>query len=163
MTETDSPVSKLWGMIKDIKIAMLVTTGPDGQLSSRPMSTQQVEFDGDLWFFTAKSSGKSHAIEDRPEVNVSYSSNGGRFVSVSGRAEFVDDKQKFKELWNPAYKVFFPLGLEDPDLVLLKIGVHSAEYWDSPSGPMKAINFARAFFTKDPGKLGENKRLNIGH
>lgn len=161
--QDQEPIAKLWSLIKDIKTAMLVTVDPDGLLSSRPMGTQQVEFDGDLWFFTQKSSGKMRSLEQNPEVNLSYASKEGRFVSVSGRATFVDDKAKKEELWNPAYKIFFPLGLEDPDMVLLKIGVHAAEYWDSPSGPVKVLNFAKAFFTKNPNELGENKRIQIGH
>ncbi|RKJ18325.1 general stress protein, partial [Butyricicoccus sp. 1XD8-22] len=40
-------------LIKDIDIAMLTTATEEG-LVSRPMKTQEVEFDGDLWFFTKK-------------------------------------------------------------------------------------------------------------
>ncbi|MGE0632599.1 MAG: pyridoxamine 5'-phosphate oxidase family protein, partial [Pseudobdellovibrionaceae bacterium] len=35
---------------------------------------------------------------------------------------------KAEELWNPLYKTWFKQGLEDPDLVLLKVKVDSAEY-----------------------------------
>ncbi len=51
-THTDN-IKKLNNLIKDIRIAMLTTQESDGTLRSRAMGTQQVEFDGDLWFFTS--------------------------------------------------------------------------------------------------------------
>jgi general stress protein 26 len=37
--------------IKDVRIAMMTTAEADGTMHSRPMATQEKEFDGDLWFF----------------------------------------------------------------------------------------------------------------
>ena len=31
--------------------------------------------------------------------------------------------EKIEELWKPIYKTFFPKGLEDPELALMKISV----------------------------------------
>ena len=44
-----------------------------------------------------------------------------------------------KELWNHLYQAWFPQGLEEPDLALLKVDVERAEYWDAPSGTMAEI------------------------
>ena len=38
-------------LVKDARIAMLTTMTGDGRHVSRPMALQDVEFDGDLWFF----------------------------------------------------------------------------------------------------------------
>ena len=49
--ERNEAQAKLWGMIKDIKVAML--TSWDGtQMHSRPMHGHQEEFEGRLYFFT---------------------------------------------------------------------------------------------------------------
>ena len=40
------------------------------------------------------------------------------------------------ELWNPSYRVWFPRGLEDPELALLRIDVETAEHWDMLSASM---------------------------
>lgn len=61
--ERNEHIKKLGELTKDIKFAMLTTVEPDGSLRSRPMATQQVEFDGDLWFFTGASSHKVHEIK----------------------------------------------------------------------------------------------------
>ena len=47
MTDRTANIQHLASLIKDVEIAMLTTTQADGRLVSRPLGTQQVEFDGD--------------------------------------------------------------------------------------------------------------------
>jgi general stress protein 26 len=85
-------------------------------------------------------------------------------VSVSGRAQIVLDHHKFEELWSPLYKAWFPLGLEDPDLILIKVHVESAEYWDSPSNMIvKLVGFAKAILSGQPARIGEHRKVNLPH
>ena len=102
-------------MIRGLKIAMLTTSAPDGTLHSRPMATQEAEFDGVLWFFTKSGSGKVDEIRQDAEVNLSYASTEGhRYVSLSGRASLVRDADKIQELWNPSYRAGSPGGSTTP-------------------------------------------------
>jgi general stress protein 26 len=162
-TETSDEVKKIAEIIKSIKFAMLTTASEDGSLRSRPMATQQVEFDGDLWFFTREDSGKVSEAEQRHEVNVSFADpDKGKYVSTSGEAEIVKDREKMKELWKPIFKTFFPQGLEDPELALLKVNVRQAEYWDSASTSIgRAIDFAKAYIKKDASELGEHAKVAL--
>jgi general stress protein 26 len=158
----DESIQKLWSMMKDIKVAMLTTAMTDGTLRSRPMMSQNAQFDGDLWFFTGKSTPKVNEIEKRTQVNVSYANpDDNVFVSLSGTAEFVDDKGIKESFWNPAYQAWFPKGLEDPDLTLLKIHIEQAEYWDAPQGKMVGLfGFFKALATGEmASEMGENKKL----
>jgi general stress protein 26 len=82
-------------------------------------------------------------------------------VSVIGSAEVVDDRDKMEELWNPAYKAFFPDGLSDPRLRLIKVTVSEAEYWDSPNKVASAIGFVKSLVTGDPSSMGENKKIEL--
>ena len=153
---------KLWSMMMNIKIAMLTTVMKDGMLRSRPMVSQNTEFDGDLWFFTGKSTPKVDEIEGSSQVNVSYASpNDNVFISLSGPAEFVEDRGIMESMWNPAYEAWFPKGLNDPDLTLLKVHIEQAEYWDMPQGKMVGMfGFIKALATGDrPSDVGENKKL----
>lgn len=130
----EADIKTLRDLIKGIKFAMLTTVDEDGTLRSRPMATQQSEYTGDLWFFTQAGAHKVHEVERQHQVNVSYADpDGQRYVSVSGTAELVRDRQKAAELWSPLYKAWFPQGLEDRELALLCVGVEKAEYWASPS------------------------------
>lgn len=165
---TDQPsraeaIKKLGELIKEINIAMLTTIEADGALRSRPMATQQSEFDGDLWFFLGTSSPKAQEIRNDPRVNLSYAQpDDQRYVSVSGRGELVRDQAKMKELWNPLFKAWFPDGLEDPDLALLKVNVEQAEYWDSPSSTfVTLVGFAKALVTGQRAEVGENAKLDL--
>lgn len=141
--------AQLQELIKDIRIAMFTTEDAYGGLHSRPMATQQAEFDGDLWFFTGANSGKSAEIRDHAKVNVCYAApDDNKYVSVSGTAQLVKDAAKAKELWNPILKAWFPKGLDDPNLALIKVTVTSAEYWDTPNSSMVQIaGFLKAMAT----------------
>ena len=159
----DESVKKLGEMIEGIDFAMLTTAEEDGTLRSRPMSTQQVEFNGDLWFFTRASSPKVEEVERERHVNVSYARpDAQRYISVSGKARLVRDPEKIKELWSPALKAWFPKGLDDPDLALLKVSVEGAEYWDSPSSTvMHLVGFVKALATGQSYDPGENEKINL--
>ena len=159
----DEAVKTLGKLIGDIKFAMLTTAEPDGTLRSRPMATQQKDFDGTLWFFTKAASPKVAEAQQDHHVNVSYSSpDHNQYVSVSGLATLVRDQAKAKELWNPLYKAWFPDGLDDPDLALLRVDVTKAEYWDTPSSPVvHVVGFVKAMATGTSYKPGEHAKVEL--
>jgi general stress protein 26 len=65
-------------------------------------------------------------------------------------------------LWNPIYKAWFPEGLDDPTLCLLKISVEEAEYWDSPNSKLVQIaGFVKALVTGQSADGGEYGRVNF--
>ena len=162
--ERKDAVAKLGALIKKVKFAMLTTLDEDGTLRSRPMATQAAEFDGTLWFFTRANAPKVGEVEKEHQVNVAYAEPDDQtYVSVSGRANLVRDKAKAEELWNPALKAWFPKGLDDPDLALLKVEVDKAEYWDTPgSAVVHALGFVKATLTGKAYQPGENEKITLG-
>jgi len=136
-TEQEVNMKRLATMIRGVRVAMLTTQGPHGKLHSRPMATQEAEFEGILWFFTKAGSEKIQEVREHAQVNVSYASpEEHHYVSFSGRASLVHDPEKMAELWNPGYRAWFPRGLDDPELALLRVDVETAEYWDMLSASM---------------------------
>ncbi|MBU8730258.1 pyridoxamine 5'-phosphate oxidase family protein [Cytobacillus oceanisediminis] len=121
-------IETLRELIKDIDTAMLTTVTKEG-LVSRPMKTQEVEFDGDLWFFTKKETNKYDEILHDQDVNVAYA--GKSYVSVRGKAEIVVDLDKKKELWSKAYEEIMQTSYDDPNVVLIKIKAEAVEYWET--------------------------------
>ena len=160
---TQSDAKKLSDKLKGIRIAMMTTVEQDGSLRSRPMATQDMEFDGDLWFFTKASTPKVDDVQHDQQVNLGYAKpDDNLFVSVSGTAQLVRDRQKMDELWKPFLKAWFPNGKDDPDLALLKVTVASAEYWDAPSGVMGNLYVvAKGLATGGKDSGGENEKLNL--
>lgn len=152
--------------IKGIKIAMLVTSDSDGQLRSRPMATQDTDFNGTLWFFTRDESPKVDAIANDSHVNLSYADpDGNRYVSICGTASIVRDREKMRELWTPSVKAWFPEGLEDPQLALIKVDVVSAQYWDFASKSLVQLaGFVKSVLTGQPLKTDQNKhKIDFRH
>lgn len=163
-TERDQQVQKLRDLVKDIDYCMLTTIDDDGSLRSRPMSTNgHIEADGDLWFFTYASSHKVVEVDQQDRVNVSFSEpSKQRYISLSGTAQLVRDRNKMQELWKPELKAWFPQELNEPDIALLKVNVEKAEYWDAPAGWVaKTLGFVKAVATGEKASSGENAKLNL--
>jgi len=162
-SERQADIKRLGELIEDIRIAMLTTVDDNGALRSRPMATQEVEFDGDLWFFTSDPSGKAGEIRRNQQVNVSYvSTDDDHYVSIMGHAEIVDDAAKMKDLWKPVMKAWFPDGLDDPTLRLIKINVEGAEYWESKGGKVGALlGVVKNLVTGTTGNEGKNEKLDL--
>jgi general stress protein 26 len=140
--EHDESVEKVRELIGDIKVAMLITTDDSGKMHSRPMYTQETEFDGDIWFATSKSSSLVAELRRNAAVSVNYANpESQRFVVVAGEGVVVHDQAKIDELWNPALKMWFKGGPTDPDLTLVKIESHRADFWDSPAAPVRWFQF----------------------
>lgn len=156
-------LQKVGDLIKDIKMAMLTTEAEDGVLRSRPMATQNSSFDGTLWFFTSASSGKVGELDWNPEVNLSYAEpSDTKYVSVSGNGEIVRDRAKMQELWSDIYKAWFPQGLNDPDVCLLKVEVSAAEYWEAKSGKMvQLFGYIKALATGERAQGGEHGAMDL--
>ena len=136
MTADTIDTTRLWDLIKDIRFAMFTSRRSDGQLHSRPMTTQNgsSERGGVLWFFMSRSGQPVADLEEHPEVNVTYSDPGkDSYVSISGAARVVEDFERKKAMWNTAAQAWFPGGPTDPDLALVAVLVAEAEYWDVKS------------------------------
>ena len=136
MDHGEKDFRKLGELIKGSHTVMFTTVDSEGRLHSRPMTSQENDFDGTLWFLTNAHSLKISEVERDHDVNISFVNHGdNHYISMSGKAIVVKDAKNVKELWSPAYKTRFPNGPDDPNITLVKVTVERAEYWDSPSSP----------------------------
>ena len=157
-------LQKLREMVKEIDFCMLTTVDESGDLRSRPMSSNgDIDPDGDIWFFTSASSHKVTEIEKLPKVNLSFAdAENQRYISISGTAQLVRDRNKIDELWRPEFKMWFPEGKDDPDIALLRVSLEKAEYWDSPSSTVGfVLSFVSSLVTGKEADYGENKKLEF--
>ena len=156
-------IEKLKEKVEDIEICMFSTVEPDGRILSRPMSTRKMDPDGTLWFFTNELSEKVDEVEMYDNVNLAYANvNKQSYVSISGSAEIVHDRMVIDKLWSPILKAWFPRGLEDPNLALIKVIPHSAEYWNASSSKMEQmLNVAKAIMKGKQYESGEHGQINL--
>lgn len=158
----DTDLQEVAALVEEIKFGMLCTEEADGSLRSRPMATMQMDADGALWFFTALDSAKLEEAEQHRQVSVSYARPDKQdYLSVSGSAQIVRDREKMQALWTPWVKPWFPQGLDDPDLVLLKVTISDAEYWKAPGSATKRLyGLAKGMMTGKTDALGENRKIH---
>ncbi len=142
-------------LIKDIDVAMF-TTIVDNKPISRPLQTQEAEFDGELWFLTLKDTDKYQEILNNPSVNLAYA--GKSYVSISGKAQFIDDLERKKEYWNPVLEKVLNTSYDDPNVILIKVTAETAEYWESGNTMKTVKNFAKKLTGNEDE--GDKKQLN---
>jgi general stress protein 26 len=163
-TADPDEVRKVAELVDQARTCMFTTMTDDGRHVSRPMAVQDVEFDGDLWFFTLDDTAKVQQLRTHPEVNVAFADEkNASWTSLSGRAELVHDRAKAEELWSKPLEVWFSDGLETPGLALVKVHADTAEYWDAADSKVRRlIGAARAVATGDPDKFpAEQKTVRL--
>lgn len=152
---------KLHDLLVDFNVAMLVTRTPDGHLRARPMALAEVEPNCCLWFVTDKSSGKLDELAQDEHALVTMQSSK-KFVSLSGTASRVDDRERVARLWNSAWKAWFQGGKDDPNLVLLRFDGQKGEYWDNSgaSGIKYLIEMGKALLTRETPEVEGDPKLH---
>ena len=157
----EEAVKKFKALIQDVNICMFTTIDDRNRIFSRPMSTVQIDDEGNAWFFTNEFSEKIHEVSSDNTVYLIYSHPGKNvYVTVTGTSSLILNRNKIDELWNPLFKAWFPEGKEDPRLCLVKVVTEEANYWNSNAGKMgvyfkmlKAIANKEQYKEKDMGKL----------
>jgi general stress protein 26 len=156
-----TPDTKLRELLDEFGVAMLVTRTADGGLRARPMALADAEPNGTLWFATDRHSGKVDELDHDPHVAVTMQSKL-KFVSLSGTAATVDDRAKLSQLWKAEWKVWFPGGKDDPNVVLLKVDGSAGEYWDNSgvSGVKYLIEAGKALLTGERPAVGGDPNVH---
>jgi general stress protein 26 len=126
------------------------------------MHTQEASFDGTLWFMTSKMSAVSSEVERANDVLLTYAHPGSQsYIAINGTAEVIEDRAMIRTLWRPVLKMWFPEGADDPAICLIRVVVDRAEFWDSPSAPVRLFQFAKALVTGDQVEGGEHTTIKL--
>lgn len=156
-------IAILQDMAEKVRVCMFTTVGENDEFTSRPMGTAKIEDDGSIWFFTNEYSLKSKEISKENNVNLAYSDpSSNTYISVNGKAELVDDQARKQAYFSPPIKAWFPEGVEDPNLILIKVTPEAAEYWDSSASKMVvAFKMLKAIVTGDTPDLGNHDTIKF--
>ena len=166
MSQASDDHSTLWELIKEIKFGMFTHSHADGRLHSHPLTTQNKSIDEGamLYFFVPKSGEIAQRLQSEGNVNVAYADpDADSYVSVSGSASLLEDQAKKDELFSSMAKAWFPKGAGDPNLGLIQVRIHHAEYWDVKESKMVQLaKMATAAITGKRPDLGEHREVNLG-
>ena len=134
-------IEKMKQLAEDSDICMFVTALDQLPLDSRPMSTQKVDEQGNIWFLSDKNSNKNKHIAADNRVQLFYANkNSSEYLSIYGEAEILYDRELIKEMWTSNIaKAWFEEGADDPDISLIKVDPKDVYYWDTKHNRFVAL------------------------
>ena len=128
-------IKKVAGLIREAQTCFFCTTTASGDLDARPMSVQQVDEQGRLWFLSADDSHKNQELKDDAAVRLFFQgSPHSEFLHLEGKATVSRDKAKIKELWKFVLKTWFTEGEDDPRITVIEVTPSHGYYWDTKHG-----------------------------
>ncbi len=145
-------VLKLRELVKDSPTCMMGTRLGEVPMHVCPMHALDVDDDGSLWFFSGLDSEHAENIRHDPRVHLIFSNAASyEFLTVYGEAEILRDIEKTHELWKPMVKAWFPGGIDDPNLSLVRVDPAKVHYWDTKDGKLVAL--AKILYSAVTGKV----------
>lgn len=128
-------ISKLKELSEKARICMFITNLKNNPpFNSRPMSLQECDEEGNLWFISSKESYKNMEISVDNEVQLYFMNNGDyEYLSVLGKAFIYDDKSTIEDKWSIFANAWFD-GKEDPNVSIIRVSPTDLYYWDTKAG-----------------------------
>jgi len=159
----EEAVSKLNELVADVSICMFTTMDEEHHISSRPMFTSSIDDEGNIWFFTNEFSEKINEVSKDNIVHLIYSHPAKNiYVDVKGTCALIIDRKKMEELWDPKLKSWFPEGLDDPKVCLIKVATEEAHFWNHANSKMGLLFSVLRSITKgDRYKETEKGKLTL--
>ena len=150
-------IDKVRGLLDHFRSAMLTTVVQD-QLHTRPMGLlgEASEFNGSLYFFTRDDSPNVRDLERGAAASLIFQCDKeSAYMQLSGHAAEYRDKAKMQELFTPLIGTWFPDGLNDPHLTLIRFDAEAGHFWESPGGMIQVLAaFTRTRLTGRPARGG---------
>ena len=160
----DAAIQKVRELLPLFHTAMMITRA-NGEVHVRPLAMQGelAMFGGTLWFFTDRRSRKVQESEGGEPVSIICQSDEHHvYLHLIGTAAVVDDRQKMRELYSPVLRAWFPKGLEDEQLTLLRFDAASGTYWRVEGGLVQSVlSIAKAVAMGQPSKTTESADLRL--
>jgi general stress protein 26 len=165
LLQGDAAIAKVRELLPKFRCAMMITHAANEAVHVRPLGLLgDVEhFGGVLWFFADRRSRKVDESADGVPVSlVCQNDDASVYLHLTGSVTTVRDLPKMRELYTPLLRTWFPDGLDDPHLTLIKFDASEGAYWDSPGGTLRLLAaFARSIVTSSPGRGGTHGDLAL--
>ena len=148
--QSEEALQKFKKLVDDIKVCMFITNHSETD-HTRPMYTIETDENGTLWFFTDIRSIKVEEVSQEKNVHLVYAHPGkDSYLDVWASASVITDRQTIQGKWTPFVKAWFPNGVADPNIALLKVQPRNVYYWDAEAGKM--ISFLKIVVGAFAGK-----------
>ena len=133
-------IEKMKELVEHNRICMFTSNVEEVPLQTRPMTTQEVDDEGNFWFFSPKDSHKNYEVRSDARVQLLFANtSASEYLTVYGMATIVNDRKKIEQMWSPMVKAWFQEGKDDPNLSLIKVAPEDAYYWEPKQNKMVTL------------------------
>jgi general stress protein 26 len=158
----EDEVARVWSLIENISVAMVVTHAGVQAMRARPMAARAGRTDNVIYFLTDAGAVKDDEIRRDGNVCLAFvAASKQKYLSVTGRAEILNDRAKIKQNWSVFDKAFWS-DADDPAIRLLKVQPEQAEYWERAGAVATTIKMIAAQVTGGRPSLGSNEKVDLG-
>jgi general stress protein 26 len=160
MSDPAADIDRVWKLISDIPVAMVVT-GEGQHMRARPMAVRPARDEGAIEFLTDVDAPKANEIRRDEAICLALADNRNqKYVSITGHAEIIDDRNRVKEIWSIYDKAFWP-DKNDPRIRILRVTPESAEFWEGAGTVVTAVKLVAAMASGERMNLGENEKVGF--
>jgi general stress protein 26 len=125
-------VERMRDLADTSNICMLITTDAKGKRNNKPMAAIRIDDEGNCWFFASKSSRKIKDISTNNKIEIVFANpDSDDYLEIHGSGSTICDTEEIQKNWSPLVNEWFPGGITDPEICLVKIDVTSVFYWDA--------------------------------
>ncbi|KDN55967.1 pyridoxamine 5'-phosphate oxidase family protein [Flavobacterium seoulense] len=148
-------IEKLKELSESARICMFCTNLTELPMNSRPMSLQECDQEGNLWFISSAESNKNFEIKEENKVQLYFMNNGNaEYLSIYGKAFIYKDRHTIEEKWSSLANAWFEEGKDDPKVTIIRVTPEETYYWDTKAGKfITMLSFIGAALT---GKTTDN-------
>ena len=156
-------IRKIKELVDHNAICMFTSNVDEVPLQTRPMTTQEVDDQGNLWFFSSKDSHKNYEVKNDSRVQLLFANTSeSEYLTVYGKATVVEDRKKIEQMWSPLVKAWFQEGKNDPSLTLIKVTPETAYYWEPKQNKMVTLfKMAASAATGKPMDIGKQGKIQM--
>lgn len=132
-------IKKIQKLSTNARICMFCTELEKTPINSRPMTLQETDDTGNLWFISSEASNKNFEIKEDRRVQLFFMNNDdSQYLSVYGVASVYKDKATIKEKWSSMANAWFD-GKDDPNVSIIRVEPKESYYWDTKAGKLVSL------------------------
>jgi general stress protein 26 len=160
MFDTTADIDRVWTLIDSIPVAMVVTH-QGAEMRARPMAMRPAREEGAIYFLTDVDAPKAEEVRRDETICLALADNKSqKYVSITGRAEIIDDRDRVKEIWSIYDKAFWP-DKNDPRIRILCVTPESAEFWEGAGAIVTVVKLVAAIASGERMNVGANERVGF--
>jgi general stress protein 26 len=140
-------------LIGELTFCVAATQSDDGDVSARIIQPMPLQEDWTVDTITNRRCRKVREIERSHRMTLLYQHDADKsYVSLTGRAEIVEDAALKRSIWKPGHDRWNPKGPDDPDTVFMRLITDRIELWSAAHGVLPPPEgYSAAVLLRDGG------------